>query len=1259
VSESGYSFDPPAPASKRPAEGGVRFPEELPITASVREIALAIDAHPVVIVAGETGSGKTTQLPKIALAMGRGLGARIGVTQPRRIAATSVAARVAEELGVELGREVGYQIRFDDRSSKETYVKFMTDGVLLAELVRDPMLRGYDTLVIDEAHERSLNIDFLLGYLKQLLPKRPELRVVVSSATLETQRFSEFFDGAPVIEVSGRTFPVETIHRPPTDDEDLSEAIANCVEEITEIDPRGDILVFLPGEREIHEAMAALVDHALPHTVLLPLYGRLTQAEQARVFAPSSQRKVILSTNVAETSLTIPGIHYVVDSGLARINRYVARSGVTQLMVEPISKASAQQRQGRAGRVRAGVCFRLYTEQDFTGRPAYTDPELLRVGLAGVILQMKALRLGRIDAFPFLDPPPKRAVDEGYRVLEELGAIDDDGELTAIGKQLARLPLDPRIGRMIVAAADQNALREVLVIASALGVQDPRERPLEAREKADQAHRRYKNEVSDFLGLVTLFRSYRELAQGKSQGQLRRAAKAVFLSYNRMREWIDVHDQLASIARELGYRPAPQPASDEAVHKALLPGLLSRLGMYQPEKRSYAGARQTRFLLHPSSALARKPPAWVVVAELVETTQLYGRIAAAIDPTWLEEAGGALCRRSYGDPGYAAKPAQVMNREQVTLYGLPIVRDRRVHYGPIDPAASRRVFLLEALAREQYEPKPTPPFLAHNRRVFEEARRLRARARRSDLVLDDVAIAAFFESKVPEGIYSGKTFETWRKKAEAEDPRVLFVRLDDLLLDEAQELGPDRYPDAITLRGTTIPISYRFDPGEDDDGLTLELPLALLPQLDPDELGWTIPAWHVQKIEALIRSLPKALRRNLPGDVPALAKELGAKLRPFDGPMLRRLASLLAEASGQRIVAEDFDVFELSPHLRCYLRIVDGERIVGEGREAGELFERFAPRAREAWGGADRGHLEREGMKAFDVDELPEQVVLDVRGAKLPGYPALVDEESSVAVRVLSSRAEADAATRAGLRRLFLLGMGRTLAAIEKDLGPKLAPQRPFAKAPDAGLRKRIAERILDEAFEITDVSRFPRTKRAFGERLATGRLRLGKELSSLLELGAAIAGEAEGVEQKLAALTGKPGGLPSALADLREQLAELELPTLLCAASRERLAEVPRYLRAMKLRLERLPNGPQKDQSKAEQVLPFWREWLRDRAELGSRGVPAPDLEAYRWLLEELRVQVFAPELKAKMPVSPERLRERMAALRKAAGLPPAKAQR
>jgi len=1230
----------------------VEFPEHLPISASVREIASAIDARQVVIVAGETGSGKTTQLPKICLAMGRGTEGRIGVTQPRRIAATSVAARVASELGVQLGNEVGYHIRFSNRTTRQTYVKFMTDGILLAELAGDPLLRAYDTIILDEAHERSLNVDFLLGYLARILPQRPELRVIVSSATLEVERFAAFFGDAPIIAVSGRTFPVEVIHRPPTREEegDLAETIANTVEEITAIDPRGDVLVFLPGEREIRDAMEALQQHALPHTVLLPLYGRLSPAEQSRVFAPARERRVVLATNVAETSLTIEGIVYVVDTGLARVNRYDARTGVTRLLVEPVSKASADQRKGRAGRTRSGVCFRLWEAGEHELRPAHTDPELLRIGLAMVILRMKGLGLGRIEDFAFLDPPPKRAVDEGYRVLEELGALDDAGELTQVGRELTRLPVDPRIGRMIVAGAAEGALREVLIVAAALGLQDPRERPMAAQQKADTLHLRFRDETSDFASLVTLFRHYEETIATRPRRQQERACREQMLSPIRMREWVDVHRELSSIADELSEKPTegspqgpaqrPGPkqgpgqgqATTQALHKSILPGFLSRIAMYKPEARQYTGARQTRFVLHPSSGLAKKPPPWIVAAELVETSQLFGRTVARIDPEWLEEAAGKLCRASYGDPYWSEKNQEAMIREQITLYGLPIVKDRPVRLSPVDRAAARRMFIVHALVRGEATQRPVPRYVDHNRAVFEEVKRLRDRARRGDVALDEDAVAAFFERRIPDEVASGKTFETWRRTAEEADPKILWLSLSDVLGAEVGDLGLMRFPDQWKQGDLLLPLAYRFDPAEDDDGVTLTVPIAALLALDDDALQWSIPGWRVDKIALLLHGLPRAHRKGL-GAIPELAETLASSLDAARGSLREALCSGVFELTNSEIPPSAWDFESIPPHLAIHVTVVEGARVLGSSRNLAALRSTFGGRAREAWSAFSRAACPQGPRDGFG-DPLPTSVTVDLGTVQAPGYPALVDEEGGVGRAVFSSRAIADRAMRGGLRRLLLLKLGAAAEKLESQVPVAVA----MSALADNGAspRKQIAARAIDEAFGLDDASTYPRTAAAFDDRLQRGRGAIAGVIADLSRQAVAIAAEVDVVRAALKKMASTPGAPRAAMDDIRSQLASLVPADLFTATDRTHLSLIPRYLRGISIRMSRIPHGPLKDQAKGADLAPLWRALCDRRDALRARGERRQDVEGFRWQLEEARLAVYAPELKpAALPIA------------------------
>ena len=1199
----------------------VRFPAELPITAHVDELAKAIEQHPVVIVAGETGSGKTTQLPKLCYAMGR---ARVGCTQPRRIAASSVATRVAQELESPLGEIVGYQVRFAERVKATSAIKFMTDGILLAEIQSDPMLRAYDTIIVDEAHERSLNIDFLLGFLKRLVVRRRDLRVIVSSATLEIERFAAFFGGAPVVQVSGRTYPVDVLYREPREDEaDLAELVANAVNEVSELDSRGDILVFLPGEREIREAMVELEQRALPHTTLLPLYSRLSAAEQQRVFERVPGRRVVLSTNVAETSLTIPGIVYVVDPGLARINRYDVRTGVSQLFVEEISRASADQRKGRCGRVQSGVCFRLFTEQDFAARPAFTDPEIRRVGLAGVILRMKTLRLGEVSEFPFLDPPPQRAVTEGYRVLEELGAIGDDGELTELGRQLGRLPLDPRLARMILGGRDENALREVVIIASVLGLQDPRDRPQAVQQQADEAHRKFRDEGSDFVGLLKLWAFWQDAKKRLSRRQTQKLCRENFINYNRMREWEEIHDQIVRIMKELGFAPNARPASGDQIHRALLPGLLSKIGMWTPETRNYLGARTTKFVIHPSSALAKKPPQWVMAAELVETSQLFARTCAKLDPAWVEAIAGDLCRRSHGDPHWEQKAAQVMAREQVTLFGLPIVKNRSVAYAKYDPALCRELFITHALVRGEYESKGN--FARHNQAVQAEAQRMRDKARRSDMFANEYEVAEFFDRRLPPEVNSGKTFEQWRVQAEARDPAILHLSLADLLLDEAAELSPERFPDRIVVAGVPLSLVYHFDPSADEDGITVTVPLAALPQLDPDVMHATVAGWLHAKIEALIETLPKAQRKVL---APHVA-ELAARVRPFEEPFLPALTRAAWEVAGERT---SWDLRGVPAYLHFGYRVVDArDKLLGEGRDLAELQRTLGGRAREVWAAAPRGSLERTGIRQWDFDTLPRSVTIDVAGRRTLAYPALVDAENHVDLRLLESPAAADAASREGIRRLIMFSVGGIT---------KLAAQLPGALPKDA--HKPLVFRALDEAFELADL---PRDRRSFEHRLASGRTRLPDALATIGRLAVDLSVEHQRVLAALKPLVGKPGIAKAVADDVQSQLRRLVTPEM-WRLSLVRLDHVLRYLKAIHVRLQRQAVDPPKDQQKAAAVVPLWQAFVTREPELRAKGRTRDELDDFAWLLEELRVSIFAPELKTAVPVSPARAQELWASL-------------
>jgi len=1267
----GDSLPPESEPGHEPGIEGERspivFPPELPISARVADIATAIDAHQVVIVAGATGSGKTTQLPKIALAMGRGLEKVIGVTQPRRIAATSVAARVASELGTKLGADVGYQIRFEDRTSPGTYVKFMTDGILLAEIQGDPRLLRYDTLVIDEAHERGLNTDFLLGWIRRILPERPDLKVIVSSATLDTARFAEFFGGAPVIEVEGRTYPVDVLYEPPPEEVDLAEAVANAVTEVTSLDPRGDILVFLPGEREIRDAERELLARNLRHTVIHPLYARLSAADQSKVFASIPQRRVILATNVAETSITIPGIVYVVDTGTARLSRYDPRSGTTRLQIEGISQASAEQRKGRCGRVRDGICVRLYDEQSFAARPAFTDPEIKRTGLAGVILRMKSLGLGDVEDFPFLDPPQPRAIAEGYRVLEELGALGDRRELTTLGRRLARFPVDPRIGRMILAGADLGCLREVLVIAAALNVQDPRERPRELQQKADDLHRRFRDERSDFVGLLRLWDFVRD-AERKGTSHLRRTCKESFLSFVRIREWREIHRQLEEIVRELRIevaRPAAKPqaaarpppakpaakgsgAGDEtdALHRALVTGLLSKVGKWNPESRVYMGAKQTRFAIHPSSALARKPPEWVMAFELVETTQLFARMVAKITPEMLLEAAPHLLKRSYSDPHWSEKSARASIREHSTLFGLTISRDQHVDYASVAPAEARRMFLDHALVRGEYTTRGA--FQQKNGELLLEVARIRDKARRSEMLADDDALLAFFDRRVPAEVVNGKTFEAWRERAERDDPDLLVLSLDDVLTAEG-DLAPADYPDEITLHGAKIPVTYRFDPSADDDGITLTVPLVLLPQLDPGELDWTIPGWHRDKIAALLYELPRAARRDL-GDIPELARALAARLVPFEGPMIPVLARAIWEITGAEVSEESFRPDAVAAFLRLTLRVVDEHgKVVAQGREVDAILEQYGARARAAWTkAAPAPAWERTGITTWDFGELSPFIVRRVGATDVRSYPALVDRGSSVDLVLAESPAAAEAASRAGVRRLFMIAARQTISTITPRLPAAFA--RPNGAMPSRAdteaFRAMVLGRIVDLAFELGEGTEgeapLPRTKADFDRRLQTGAPRIAPAFRVLVDAMAPVAAELDKTLTALRNASRHPSGR-HAIVDIQAQLELLFPADLMAWVPLARLAHLPRYLRAAQARLQRAISDPRKDADKLAPFTPLWTKFLARRA--AARDKDAAD--ELRWAFEELRVAIFAPELKTPVPISVAKVAAALAALR------------
>jgi len=1228
----------PTPSPKR--RSPIRFPPELPISARVPDILAALSQHPVVIVAGSTGSGKTTQLPKVALEMGRGGKAQIGVTQPRRIAATSVAARVASELECQLGAEVGYKIRFEDRTSGETWVKFMTDGVLLAEIQSDRLLRRYDTLIIDEAHERSLNIDFILGWLKRILPERQDLKLIISSATIETGRFSEFFGGAPVIQVEGRTYPVDVLYEPPAAELDLPDAVADAVVNVTSLDPHGDILVFLPGEREIREAEQALATRQLRHTTVQPLYSRLSAADQAKVFARLPQRRVILATNVAETSLTIPGIVYVIDTGVARLSRYDPRTGTTRLQVEAISQASADQRKGRCGRVREGICVRLFDEESFGARPAFTDPEMKRTGMAAVILRMKALNLGDVEQFPFLDPPHARSIAEGYRVLQELGALDDERSLTKLGEQLARFPVDPRVSRMILAGAQFGCLEEVLVVAAALNIQDPRERPRGLESKADQLHRPFRDEQSDFAGLLKLWAFVREQAN-RGSSQLRRACKDNLLSFMRIREWREVYLQLGDIVDELKIRE-PQArnrsplaaqtkgSAGDALHWALLSGLLSKIGQWNAEQRIYLGARQTRFALHPSSGLAKKPPAWVMAFELVQTTQMFARTAAKIDPLWLDRVAGHLLKRSYSDPHWSERSGRASVKEHATLFGLPVLKDRSVDYATIAPQAARTMFIEHALVRGEY--KSPGAFQEHNGQILEQLARLRDKARQSDMLASEEPMLAFFEPRVPPEVVNGKTFEAWRETAEKSNGKILYLSLSDVLGPE-QLLLPELYPDYVTLHGVELGLSYRFDPSLPDDGVTINVPLALVPQLEDGELDWTIPAWQETKLSALLYALPRAIRRDFPA-IPELAAALAARLVPFSEPLLPALTRAILDITGAVVPSEAIRPDSVADYLRLNCRIIGEQgRVLAESRNVEALLQQYGDKARAAVrAAATPPAWERSGMTSWACSELPPFITREILGVAMRGYPALLDRGKSVDLALLESEAIAESEHRAGVRRLLLLAASSQVSVLAKRVPAPFTRRKGLAVSASerAAFGDLVLSRVIEEAFELRPAASIPRSKVQFERLLALGLPRIGAVFEAVTRIFSNVATE----HDKLLAATQNASKHPSGAvvtADIHLQLEQLFSPVLLTRIALQRLQHYPRYLQAAQIRLQRAVIDPRKDAAKAEPLLPLCKA-LRGKA---GTTQDQPSFDQALWVLEELRVSLFAPELKSAQAAS------------------------
>lgn len=1276
---------PPTPTRHPLPE--LSFPEALPVSGRREEIAAALARHQVIIVCGETGSGKTTQLPKICLSMGRGTMGLIGHTQPRRIAASSTAKRIAQELGSPPGMHVGYKVRFNDTLSEGAWIKLMTDGILLAETQGDPLLKQYDTIIIDEAHERSLNIDFLLGYLKQLMPKRPDLKVIITSATIDAERFARHFARgeqlAPVIEVSGRLYPVEVRYRPVLDSapktasvsapaprnkeqRDLMDAIVDAVDELALVGP-GDILIFLPGEREIREASEALRKHHPPHVEILPLFARLSAPEQEKIFRPTNARRIVLATNVAETSLTVPGIRYVVDAGNARVKRYSYRNKVEQLQIEPVAQSAANQRAGRCGRVAAGVCIRLYDEQDFLQRPKFTDPEILRSSLAAVILRMKSLRLGDVEDFPFIEPPLNRAIADGYQLLHELGAVDESRELTALGRQLAKLPLDPRVGRMMLAGRDHQCLSEMLIIASALSVQDPRDRPAEAQGAADNAHKPFTDDKSEFQTYLKIWAWFDEaIAHKKSNRQLQEQCRATFLSQLRLREWRDVHAQLSTLVREQGWRVNESPATYEQLHLALLTGLLGNIGYKGDEEPHYLGARGIRFHLWPGSSLSKKAGRWVMAGELVDTSRLFARTMANIQPDWLEKVGGHLLKKSYGDPRWEKKSGQVCAYERATLYGLVVYSQRRIDYGKIHPDEARTIFIRSALVEGDFETRAA--FFAHNQKLIREIENLEHKSRRLDVLVDEELIAAFYDKQVPEGISNAVDFETWHRQASQSSPKLLYLSRDDLMRHEAAGITTELFPKQMRQAGVEMSLSYHFEPGAVRDGVTLTVPLYALNQVSATRCEWLVPGMLKEKIHLLLKSLPQKLRRHcvpLPDYAAGFCDRLHEAKKFGLGSLLDGLIADIRTRTSVMVRTTDFKLETLPAHHFMNFKVIDEHgRQLEMGRNLAALQAEFGMQAREQFqkiaeqAAAPLGeesvvkaaHVAQaataptataltaaapaalQNLTTWSFGELPELLEIQRGKQTIIGFPALVDRGTHCDLEVFDDPNEAASLHLSGLRRLFAIQLKEQLKYLEKNIpGLQQMGMQFIALGSQEELRDQIIQAGLTRACLQAPL---PVNSNEFTARREEGKARLNLLVQEIARLVGQLLGDYHTLPKKLQAIKAQA----AAQADMQSQLQALVHKRFVVETEHSQLAHFPRYLKAMQVRLDKLRADPARDAR-------LWVEWQQaaapwQRAQKGGARSD-PKMQEFRWLLEELRVSLFAQELRTPMPVSVKRLQK------------------
>lgn len=1234
----------------------IEYPQ-LPIADRREEIAEAIKNHQVVVVAGETGSGKTTQLPKICLELGRGVRGLIGHTQPRRIAARTVADRIASELKTPLGEGVGYQVRFTDHSSANTHIKLMTDGILLAEVQHDRFLSKYDTLIIDEAHERSLNIDFLLGYLKTLLPKRPDLKLIITSATIDLEKFSQHFDDAPIIEVSGRTYPVDTIYRPGYEDEDQDQAtaIVEAVEEILRQEKSsghrgGDVLVFMAGERDIRETALALRKADLPHLDVLPLYARLSLADQNRVFQNHKGRRVVLATNVAETSITVPGIRYVIDPGNARVSRYSYKTKVQRLPIEAISQASANQRKGRCGRVSAGICIRLYDEEDFNGRPEFTDAEILRTNLGAVILQMLQLRIGDVRHFPFVDKPDQRLINDGYKLLEELQAIDKKGQLTPLGKQLCKLSIDPGLARMVLAAAPLGVVDEILIITSALSLQDPRERPQEKKQQADEQHRRFKDDHSDFVGIINLWHYAEQQRQDLSQGQWRKQAKREYLNYLRLREWRDIHHQLKLAVKGLKLEVKPaKKSTDEAqasvsyenVHRALLSGLLGRVGN-KAEDREYLGARNRRFHIFPGSYQNKKQPRWLVAAEMIETSRLFAHTVAKIEPDWVLSAAAHLVKRNHFEPHYNARSGQVMAFEKVSLYGLVLVEKNSINYSQIDAKESREIFIRAALVENQYHQCRKAagfkaPFYKHNNQLVAELHELEAKSRRRDLLVDDEIIYQFYDERIPAEVVNSAGFDHWRKQAELKDPQLLFFQRHNLMQHQAEAVTQAQFPNRLEWEGLEFRLSYHFDPTAIDDGVSLHAPVSALHLLPELRLQWLVPGILRDKCIALVKGLPKQWRKHFV-PVPAFVDKALLSMAPLNRSLVEVLGEQLKRHAAVAIPPELWDSERLDPFYRFNIKVEDERgKLIEQGRDLPLLRETYKGQLQQRL--QDVGaEIEKENITAWDFGDLPQTWQLKRSGISIRAYPALVDMKDSVALKLQDNPIEAQSLTRRGLARLLLLAENKSYKYLQKEL----------IKGKDLGLsvaamgsRQQVMDDVLMSvaAQLLPEPEAWPRNQEQFqawcehsGKQLTPLATEYSQPLATALQQLVTIKKQIKSHRNALA--------MAFAMSDIKQQLLQLFQTGVFFDLALERLRQYPRYLKAIAYRLEKASQNINRDRQQIAELESHWQRHEQRLEKLGLAHYQADrQWQDYRWLLEELRISLFAQAVGTLTPISSKRL--------------------